>query len=269
MSDLNKTAPAKRPLPKSRPSFLTRTATDDASQLETRATGQPLASNERHPQQHVNLSIDQSKHHMENPTSRPQRPSVEQKLFYSLDSENNPSLSRRRSSGSKRNGYAPMDRSFPAARTSYKAQNKDKEDNKQGLRISTVPRPASGQAKLGTFSGVFVPTTLNVLSILMFLRFGFILGQSGVLGMMGMLLLSYIINLVTTLSVSAISTNGTVRGGGAYYLISRSLGPEFGGSIGIVFYLGSVLNTGMNGKFFIQDSWELLTSIQLLGLSIV
>ncbi|KAK6497795.1 hypothetical protein TWF481_012197 [Arthrobotrys musiformis] len=100
--------------------------------------------------------------------------------------------------------------------------------------------------KLGTFNGVFVPTTLNVLSILMFLRFGFILGQSGVLGMMGMLGASYLINLVTTLSISAISTNGTVRGGGAYYLISRSLGPEFGGSIGIVFYLGYVLNTGMN-----------------------
>jgi potassium/chloride transporter 9 len=48
------------------------------------------------------------------------------------------------------------------------------------------------------------------------------------------------------MSLSAIATNGTVKGGGAYYLISRSLGPEFGGSIGIVFYLGSVLNTGMN-----------------------
>ncbi|EWC46247.1 hypothetical protein DRE_04418 [Drechslerella stenobrocha 248] len=102
------------------------------------------------------------------------------------------------------------------------------------------------KSKLGTFNGVFVPTTLNVLSILMFLRFGFLLGQSGVLGMMGMLIASYLINLVTTLSISAISTNGTVRGGGAYYLISRSLGPEFGGSIGIVFYLGYVLNTGMN-----------------------
>lgn len=54
------------------------------------------------------------------------------------------------------------------------------------------------------------------------------------------------INLVTTMSLSAIATNGTVRGGGAYYLISRSLGPEFGGSIGVVFYLGSVFNTGMN-----------------------
>jgi potassium/chloride transporter 9 len=56
-----------------------------------------------------------------------------------------------------------------------------------------------------------------------------------------MLIVCYLINLVTTMSISAIATNGTVRGGGAYYLISRSLGPEFG-----VFYLGFVFNTGMN-----------------------
>lgn len=52
-------------------------------------------------------------------------------------------------------------------------------------KSGSIPRPVGGTDKLGTFSGVFVPTTLNVLSILMFLRFGFILGQSGVVGMMG------------------------------------------------------------------------------------
>ncbi|KAF7121666.1 hypothetical protein CNMCM5793_009138 [Aspergillus hiratsukae] len=111
---------------------------------------------------------------------------------------------------------------------------------------ASAHRASESTNKLGTFSGVFVPTTLNVLSILMFLRFGFILGQAGLLGMLGLLVASYTINLVTTMSLSAIATNGTVRGGGAYYLISRSLGPEFGGSIGIVFYIGYVLNTGMN-----------------------
>ncbi|KAF7938750.1 uncharacterized protein EAE98_001088 [Botrytis deweyae] len=113
-------------------------------------------------------------------------------------------------------------------------------------RSGLGPRPIGGQEKLGMFSGVYVPTCLNVLSILMFLRFGFILGQSGLLGMMGMLVASYVINFITTFSLSAIASNGTVRGGGAYYLISRSLGPEFGGSIGLVFYLGFVFNTGMN-----------------------
>jgi potassium/chloride transporter 9 len=128
-------------------------------------------------------------------------------------------------------------------------------------RPGAFPRPVGGTAKLGTFAGVFVPTTLNVLSILMFLRFGFILGQAGIVGMLGkfvalkcermlthagMLVACYAINLLTTMSISAIATNGTVRGGGAYYLISRSLGPEFGGSIGIVFYLGMVFNTSLN-----------------------
>lgn len=114
------------------------------------------------------------------------------------------------------------------------------------IRPGAFPRPVGGTAKLGTFTGVFVPVTLNVLSILMFLRFGFILGQTGTLGMLGMLGVCYAINLLTTMSISAIATNGTVRGGGAYYLISRSLGPEFGGSVGLVFYFGSVFSTSMN-----------------------
>lgn len=59
-------------------------------------------------------------------------------------------------------------------------------------------------------------------------------------------MLAYTVNLLTTLSLSAIASNGEVKGGGAYYLISRSLGPEFGGSIGILFYLAQVLNTAMN-----------------------
>lgn len=113
-------------------------------------------------------------------------------------------------------------------------------------RPGAFPRPVGGTDKLGTFAGVFVPVTLNVLSILMFLRFGFLLGQAGLVGIMAMLIAAYAINLLTTLSISAIATNGTVRGGGAYYLISRSLGPEFGGSIGIVYYLGSVFNTSLN-----------------------
>ena len=71
-----------------------------------------------------------------------------------------------------------------------------------------------------------------------------------------MLVAGYTINLLTTMSISAIATNGTVRGGGAYYLISRSLGPEFGGSIGIVFYLGLVFSTSLNAVGLIDCSIE-------------
>jgi len=70
--------------------------------------------------------------------------------------------------------------------------------------------------------------------------------------MCAMLIVSYSINLLTVLSVSAIATNGKVKGGGAYYMISRSLGPEFGGSIGLVFYIGQVLNAGMNVIGFVE-----------------
>ncbi|KAK8034973.1 Amino acid permease [Apiospora rasikravindrae] len=102
------------------------------------------------------------------------------------------------------------------------------------------------KSKLGAASGVYVPTVLNILSILMFLRFGSILGRIGLLGILGLLVVAYFIDLVTALSLSAIASNGEVKGGGAYYLISRSLGPEFGGSIGVLFYLSQVLNTAMN-----------------------
>jgi solute carrier family 12 (potassium/chloride transporters), member 9 len=58
--------------------------------------------------------------------------------------------------------------------------------------------------------------------------------------------IAYFVDLVTVLSLSAIASNGEVKGGGAYYLISRSLGPEFGGSIGVLFYLSQVMNTALN-----------------------
>jgi hypothetical protein len=67
-------------------------------------------------------------------------------------------------------------------------------------------------SKLGVVSGVFVPCVLSIWGIILFLRFGFIIGQTGVIGTLGMFIVGYFINIFTTLSLSAISTNGTVRG---------------------------------------------------------
>nr|XP_036578435.1 cation chloride cotransporter [Colletotrichum truncatum]KAF6785678.1 cation chloride cotransporter [Colletotrichum truncatum] len=106
--------------------------------------------------------------------------------------------------------------------------------------------PTSRTPKLGVISGVYIPVCLNIFSILMFLRFGWILGQVGLLGMLGLLVTAYLVDFLTTLSLSAIASNGEVKGGGAYYVISRSLGPEFGGSIGVLFYLAQVFNTALN-----------------------
>ncbi|KAL6913468.1 hypothetical protein FSST1_011228 [Fusarium sambucinum] len=116
-----------------------------------------------------------------------------------------------------------------------------------GRRVSVTMDSRHGHSnKLGSISGVYIPVFLNIMSILMFLRFGLIIGKIGFVGMLGLLVTAYSIDLLTTLSLSAIASNGEVKGGGAYYLISRSLGPEFGGSIGILFYLAQVLNASMN-----------------------
>lgn len=106
--------------------------------------------------------------------------------------------------------------------------------------------------KLGTWDGVFVPVTLNILGVILFLRFGFIIGQAGLLGSLALLIVSYAIDALTSMSISAISTNGVVRAGGIFYLASRSLGPEFGGATGLLFWLGQALNASLNALGFVE-----------------
>ncbi len=99
--------------------------------------------------------------------------------------------------------------------------------------------------KFGMFGGVFTPCTLTILGVIMFLRFGQVVGQAGILQAMLIVLAAKTITTLTTLSLSAIATNTRVKGGGAYYLISRSLGVEFGGAIGIVFFLAQAISVAM------------------------
>ncbi len=98
---------------------------------------------------------------------------------------------------------------------------------------------------LGTFGGVFTPCTLTILGVIMFLRLGNVVGQSGMLLALAIIAASTLITTLTSLSLSAISTNTKVQGGGAYFLISRSLGVEFGGAIGIVFFFAQAISVAM------------------------
>ncbi len=90
--------------------------------------------------------------------------------------------------------------------------------------MSQIARTESGN-RFGTFGGVFTPCVLTILGVIMFLRFGFVVGQAGVWAALLIVLASKVITLLTTLSLSAIATNTRVEGGGAYFLISRSAGP--------------------------------------------
>ena len=79
----------------------------------------------------------------------------------------------------------------------------------------------------------------------MFLRYGQVVGQAGVIYALVIVVISKIITTLTSLSLSAIATNTEVKGGGAYFLISRSLGVEFGGAIGVVFFLAQAISVAM------------------------
>ena len=100
-------------------------------------------------------------------------------------------------------------------------------------------------ARFGTFGGVFTPCTLTILGVIMFLRFGEVVGQAGIWSALAIVAISKVITTLTALSLSAIATNTRVKGGGAYFLISRSLGVEFGGAIGVVFFIAQAVSVAM------------------------
>ena len=91
--------------------------------------------------------------------------------------------------------------------------------------------------KFGTISGVFVPNVLTILGVILFMRAGWVVGQAGIYHALIILVIANSITFLTSLSLSAIATNTKVGGGGAYFLISRSLGLEIGGSIGVPLFL--------------------------------
>ncbi len=100
---------------------------------------------------------------------------------------------------------------------------------------STSHTPAAG--RLGTFAGVFTPSVLTILGIILFLRLGYVIGSVGLARGLVIIAIANAISVLTSISLSAVATNLKVKGGGDYYLISRTLGLEFGGSIGLVLFL--------------------------------
>ncbi len=92
------------------------------------------------------------------------------------------------------------------------------------------------------FLGVYTPTVLTILGVILYLRMGWVVGNAGIGGALLIVLLANSITAITAFSLSALSTNMRVGVGGAYYIISRSLGLELGGALGIPLYLSQALS---------------------------
>lgn len=135
---------------------------------------------------------------------------------------------------------------------------------------SAVPIDTNkGAVKFGWIRGVLIRCMLNIWGVMLFIRLSWIFGQSGWgLGIV-IILLSCVVTTITCLSMSAICTNGVVRGGGAYYLISRSLGPEFGGSIGLIFAFANAVAVAMYVVGFAEVVVDLLKENDVLMVDVI
>lgn len=123
---------------------------------------------------------------------------------------------------------------------------------------------SKGVVKFGWIKGVLVRCMLNIWGVMLFIRMSWIVGQAGIALTCLIVLMATVVTTITGLSTSAIATNGFVRGGGAYYLISRSLGPEFGGSIGLIFAFANAVAVAMYVVGFAETVVELLNGADAL-----
>lgn len=110
------------------------------------------------------------------------------------------------------------------------------------------------KAMLGTILGVYLPCIQNIFGVLLFLRLTWIVGLAGVPESFCIVFICCSSTMLTSFSLSAIATNGMVPGGGSYFMISRALGPEFGGAVGLLFYFGTCVAASM----YIIGSVEIL-----------
>lgn len=130
------------------------------------------------------------------------------------------------------------------------------------------PHPTEG-GSLGTFAGVFTPSVLTILGIILFLRLGYVVGAAGLGRALVIIALANAISILTSVSLAAIATNLKVKGGGDYYLISRTLGPGFGGALGLVLFLAQSVSIGFYAIGFGEALYALMPNIVWLAPRII
>ncbi|MCB0036753.1 MAG: hypothetical protein KDE51_22130, partial [Anaerolineales bacterium] len=116
--------------------------------------------------------------------------------------------------------------------------------------------PTAGETavQFGTFDGVFLPTLLTILGAVMYLRTGWVVGNAGLGGALLIIGLSNLITICTGLSISSVATNIRVGAGGAFSIISQSLGLEVGGSVNLPFYVAQAISAAFY-IFAFSEGW--------------
>ncbi len=125
------------------------------------------------------------------------------------------------------------------------------------MSLTTVATPSIGtptRERFGTFFGVFLPTILTILGVILYLRMGYFLSSIGLMPTLLIITLATVVSLITALSISATATNMKIGDGGVYYILSRTFGVEIGSAIGIPLYLAQ----GIGIAFYISGFSESL-----------
>ncbi|MCD4793452.1 MAG: hypothetical protein K8R54_09480 [Bacteroidales bacterium] len=99
--------------------------------------------------------------------------------------------------------------------------------------------------KFGAFAGVFTPSVLTILGVIMYMRLGWVVGNAGLITALVIIVISHVISLTTGLSISSVATDKKIKTGGIYYILSRSLGFPMGGAIGIALFVGTALGISL------------------------
>ncbi|KAM6980129.1 solute carrier family 12 member 4 [Aplochiton taeniatus] len=118
-------------------------------------------------------------------------------------------------------------------------------EHEEADSAASTRKKAPKSPNMGTLMGVYLPCLQNIFGVILFLRLTWIVGTAGVVQSFIIVLMCCSCTMLTAISMSAIATNGVVPAGGAYFMISRSLGPEFGGAVGLCFYLGTTFASAM------------------------
>ena len=108
--------------------------------------------------------------------------------------------------------------------------------------VKKLLRVVKGEGHGFGTSAVFLTSVCTILGAIMFLRFGYAVGNAGLIGALLVIILGHLITIPTGLAVSEIATNLKVGGGGAYFIISRSFGTSIGSSIGIMLYASQIIS---------------------------